>query len=160
PPVPQQQQPMAPVAHIVPAQHAPAIPGSALIDMGRRFLQSSAGLQPGNLPVAHVPPEPVYVTGMRYSSIFIDALIQVPVLTRILVAPGHSLWWLSRILPIVLPALIITIRWWGPDQSTPFGFLLAQLVTVVLAYALFKILGHEIRRYQQTSPDLPPHLRN
>jgi hypothetical protein len=32
-------------------------------------------------------------------------------------------------------------------------------VDLLLLYSMFKILGHEARRYRETAPDLPPSLR-
>jgi hypothetical protein len=39
------------------------------------------------------------------------------------------------------------------------GGLLNKVIDLVLAFLLFKVLGHEARRYRETAPDLPPTLR-
>ena len=54
---------------------------------------------------------------------------------------------------------------WFPGLSaagsfSPFlGIILMKPVDLVLAYFLFRILGREARRYRETAPDLPSHLR-
>jgi hypothetical protein len=60
----------------------------------------------------------------------------------------------------VLLAAILTSKLWVPGSSILIlGDLLVKLVDLLLAFMLFKWLGHEARRYRQTSPDLPPSLR-
>jgi hypothetical protein len=76
------------------------------------------------------------------------------------VDPRYRLSWFGRVVPIVLTAAIATSHWWVIGSSIPlFGSVLDKAVDLVLAFALFKVLGHEARRYRETSPDLPPHLR-
>jgi hypothetical protein len=37
--------------------------------------------------------------------------------------------------------------------------LLVKAVDLVLAFVLYKVLHRAVRRYRETSPDLPPSLR-
>jgi hypothetical protein len=75
--------------------------------------------------------------------------------------PRYQLPWSARVLPLVILAAILTSRFWVPGSSIPYlgDWLLVKLVDLLLAFLLFKWLGHEARRYRQTSPDLPANLR-
>jgi hypothetical protein len=47
-----------------------------------------------------------------------------------------------------------------PFASVPlFGWIPERVAQLVTAFLLFKVLGHEARRYRQTAPDLPRTLR-
>ena len=49
---------------------------------------------------------------------------------------------------------------WVPLATVPvLGFFLEKPVQIVVGFLLFKVLGHEARRYRETAPDLPPSLR-
>ena len=75
--------------------------------------------------------------------------------------PRYHLPWSSRVIPLVLLAAILTSKYWVPGSSIYIlgDWLLVKLVDLLLAFLLFKWLGHEARRYRQSSPDLPPNLR-
>lgn len=75
--------------------------------------------------------------------------------------PRYQLPWSARALSLVFLAAILTSYYWlGPISSIPLlGGILNKLVDLLLAFLLFKWLGHEARRYRQTSPDLPANLR-
>lgn len=89
-----------------------------------------------------------------------DTWAEVRAIVRMFVDPRYQLPWSARVLPLVILAAILASNIWVPFSSVPFlGGLLVKLVDLPLAYLLFKWLGHEARRYRQTSPDLPPNLR-
>lgn len=77
------------------------------------------------------------------------------------VDPRYQLPWTARVLPLVMLAAILTSKYWIPGSSIPIlgDWLLVKLINLLLAFVLFKWLGHEARRYRRTSPDLPPSLR-
>lgn len=90
-----------------------------------------------------------------------DTWAESRAIVRMFVDPRYSLPWSARVLPLILLAAILTSRFWVPFSSIPFlgDWLLVKFVDLLLAFLLFKWLGHEARRYRQTSPDLPAKLR-
>jgi hypothetical protein len=89
-----------------------------------------------------------------------ETIAEARAIVRMIVDPRYRLSWSGRVVPLVLLALIATSWWWVPGTSFfLFGSLLNKAVDLVLAFVLFKVLGQEARRYRETSPDLPPHLR-
>ena len=90
-----------------------------------------------------------------------DTWAETRAIVRMFVDPRYSLPWSARVLPLILLAAILTSRFWVPFSSIPFlgDWLLVKFVDLLLAFLLFKWLGHEARRYRQTSPDLPAKLR-
>jgi hypothetical protein len=90
-----------------------------------------------------------------------DTWAEARAIVRMFVDPRYQLPWSARVLPVILLAAILTSRYWVPFASIPFlgDWLLVKLVDLLLAFLLFKWLGHEARRYRQTSPDLPTNLR-
>jgi hypothetical protein len=90
-----------------------------------------------------------------------DTWAEARAIVRMFVDPRYQLPWSARVLPLILLAAILTSRYWVPFASIPFlgDWLLVKFVDLLLAFFLFKWLGHEARRYRQTSPDLPAKLR-
>jgi hypothetical protein len=90
-----------------------------------------------------------------------DTWAEARAIVRMFIDPRYNLPWAARSLPLVLLAAILTSKYWVPFASVPFlgDWLLVKLVDLFLAFLLFKWLGHEARRYRQTSPDLPAKLR-
>jgi len=74
--------------------------------------------------------------------------------------PRYSMSWGCRLMPLLLLIAFVTTRFWLPGANLlGLGFLIEKVVELVLGFALFKVLGHEARRYRLTAPDLPPSLR-
>ena len=74
--------------------------------------------------------------------------------------PRYSMPWARKLLPLLLLAAFLTTSYWLPGAAIPgIGLVLEKGVLLLLGFALFKVLGHEARRYRETSPDLPPSLR-
>jgi hypothetical protein len=89
-----------------------------------------------------------------------EGLAEARAIFRMYVDPRYRLSWLARILPAVLALSILLSGFWNPLAHLPLvGWLLDKVVDLVLAFALFKFLSHEARRYRETAPDLPPSLR-
>ena len=89
-----------------------------------------------------------------------DTWAEARAIVRMFVDPRYQLPWSARVLPMVLLAAILISHYWVPFSSIPLlGGILVKLVDLLLAFLLFKWLGHEARRYRQTSPDLPANLR-
>lgn len=121
---------------------------------------------PPAVPMAtHVPaavPSLVHsVTRGNLLAFLWDTWAEARAIVRMFVDPRYSLPWSARALPLVLLAAILTSKFWVPFASIPFlgDWFLVKLVDLLIAFLLFKWLGHEARRYRQTSPDLPSNLR-
>jgi hypothetical protein len=125
-----------------------ATPASHITEIGRKVL---AGVDAA---------KPKVVSAGRWGWLFWDAVAEARVFLRMYVDPRYSLSWLGRIGPPVLLVAFFLTYYWVPFTSVPmFGWLLNKTTDLVLAFALFKILGHEARRYRETAPDLPASLR-
>lgn len=89
-----------------------------------------------------------------------DTWAEARAIVRMFVDPRYQLPWSARVLPLVVLAAILTSYYWLPGSSiTLLGNIFNKVVDLLLAFLLFKWLGHEARRYRQTSPDLPANLR-
>lgn len=126
-------------------------------------IRLDVGKQP---PVATAVPASVggIVPSITRSSVlwlFWDTWAEARAIVRMFVDPRYNLPWSARVLPLFLLAAILTSEYWVPFSSIPVlgSWLLVKLVDLFLAFLLFKWLGHEARRYRQTSPDLPANLR-
>ena len=74
--------------------------------------------------------------------------------------PRYTMSWGGRFFPVVLLLAFVTTSWWLPLDKLPgIGWVLQKCVELVLGFALFKVLGHEARRYREMAPELPPWLR-
>lgn len=106
---------------------------------------------PGGVPSA---------AGQHRRWLFRETLAEGRAIVRMFLDPRYRLSWFTRILALALAAAILTSGFWVPLTSVPiFGTLFDKVIDLVLAFVLFKVLGHEARRYRATSPDLPPALR-
>ncbi len=127
--------------------------GGFLAEMGRRIFRPS-----GPVPVAPgtSPPE-------KRRSLLWETVAEGRAIVRMFFDPRYRLSWTGRVVPLFLLAMIATSHWWGCVLGTELplgiGSLMDKVVDLVLAFVLFKVLGHEARRYRETSPDLPPNLR-
>jgi hypothetical protein len=150
--------PPAPPAAVPPP--APAAPAStaALFDAGKRLLGAAANAVT-QAPAPSSAPPPSANGGILW--LLWDTWDEARAIVRMFLDPRYRLPWSSRAIPLAVLVLILTSKYWLPGSSIPFlgDWLLVKLVDLLLAFLLFKWLGHEARRYRQTSPDLPPTLR-
>lgn len=151
PPRPADGQPDAPP---VP----PIAPTAIRIDMAKPLPVATAA----PAPVPSSAPSILHST-TRSSVLWLlwDTWAEVRAIVRMFVDPRYNLPWSARVLPLILLVAILTSKYWVPFSSIPFlgSWLLVKFVDLFLAFLLFKWLGHEARRYRQTSPDLPAKLR-
>ena len=140
---------------------APATAASAamLFDVGKRLLGAAS-----NAVTQAPPPSPAAVPPSGGSGVLWllrDTWAEARAIVRMFLDPRYHLPWSSRVIPLVLLAAILTSKYWVPGSSIYIlgDWLLVKLVDLLLAFLLFKWLGHEARRYRQSSPDLPPNLR-
>ncbi len=126
-----------------------ASPAAVLVDVGQRLLAAAPQAVPARPPG---PPQQTWLLA--------ELLAEARAIVRMYVDPRYSMPWLGRLLPLALLAAFITSYYWAPFTSVPVvGWLLNKVLDLVLGFVLFKVLGHEARRYRETAPDLPPNLR-
>lgn len=152
PPPPPEARPMP-----LPAAPAPPAATAVMLDLGKRLLNAS----PSNAAPASAPG--VATPNSRNSLLWLlrDTWAEARAILRMFLDPRYHLPWSARALPLVVLAAILTSKYWVPGSSIPVlgDWLLVKSVDLLLAFLLFKWLGHEARRYRQTSPDLPTSLR-
>jgi hypothetical protein len=151
-----QREPPAPAGPTVLASAA------ALMDAGRQLLPDihrSAG--PTN--VVTTVPRPAFGGKIAFLG---EVLTELQAIYYMYVDPRYRLSWLGRVVPVVLLGLFFTTGWWVKYGTCGLGaipivgeVLLVRVIELVLCYLLFKIVGLEARRYRETAPDLPAHLR-
>lgn len=86
---------------------------------------------------------------------------------RMYVDPRYRMSWLGRLVPFAFVLFFIFSDWnWFPLRLIFFwnmvdviGPLINKLLLVVFAWVTVKVLGREMRRYQDTTPDVPDVLR-
>lgn len=144
----------------MPIPIAPPQPTSTavLLDVGKRLL----GAATQSITATPMPVPPLEHPNERGGVLWLlwDTWVEARIIVRMFVDPRYQLPWSARVLPLVLLAAILTSYYWIPGTTIPLlGSWLNKAVDLVLAFLLFKWLGHEARRYRRTSPDVPPSLR-
>jgi hypothetical protein len=130
---------------------------AALLDAGKRLLP--AFMKPSAASTSGQPSANASPTGNRWWLVW-DIIAEARVIVRMYLDPRYSLSWMGRTLPLILLAAFLTAQWWVPFNSLPiFGWIFVKVVELLTGFLLFKVLGHEARRYRETAPDLPPSLR-
>lgn len=154
-------RPIAPLAEVLPSEPSPLpqpTSTAVLLDVGKRLLGVAAQT---------VPPAPIAVPNVAHPGarggllwLLWDTWAEARIIVRMFVDPRYHLPWRARVLPLFLLAAILTSYYWIPGTTIPLlGSWINKAVDLLLAFLLFKWLGHEARRYRQTSPDLPSSLR-
>jgi hypothetical protein len=151
---PPPQPPATPVPVAAPQPTSTAV----LLDMGKRLL----GAATQTVTATPMPIPNIEQPGERGGILWLlwDTWIEARVIVRMFVDPRYQLPWSARVLPLFLLAAILTSYYWIPGTTIPLlGSWLNKAVDLLLAFLLYKWLGHEARRYRRTSPDVPPNLR-
>jgi hypothetical protein len=142
-----------------PPQMPPVLPAgpsstALLLDVGKRLLDTAADVMAPPAPVVGRP----YVR--RQYGLFWDTIAQVRAGVRMYVDPRYRKPWHVVTLPPVLLTALLFSYYWVPGTSIPLiGFCLNKVVDLILVYVLFSVVDKEVRRYRETSPDLPSTLR-
>jgi hypothetical protein len=128
-------------------------PTDKLWDLGKRVLTSPVEAA---RTLSSAPDSP----RARRAWLFFETVTEARAIYRMFTDPRYRLSWTGRIGPPLLTLMITVSWWWLPLSSIAVvGTLLNKAVDLLLAFVLFKLLGHEARRYRETAPDLPPSLR-
>ncbi len=154
---PAEQPAVAPPTAAVPNE-TPPTSTAILLDVGKRLLgAASPTAASAPLPIPSIA-QPANRAGIMW--LLWDTWAEARIIVRMFVDPRHHLSWSARLLPLILLAAILTSYYWVPGSSIPLlGSWINKAVDLLLAFLLFKWLGHEARRYRHTSPDLPTSLR-
>jgi hypothetical protein len=127
--------------------------------------------EPASTVAAELPPGPRLATprppGKGAGWLFKEMLAEARVIPRMYFDPRYRMTWLGRFGPLVLVLafffahyVVLLIPLLNLLLSVPIlGAAVVMVAQLVIAFALFKLLAHEARRYRETSPDLPPSLR-
>jgi len=107
--------------------------------------RAAAAEQRGSDP----PPGSASTWGGRWASwLFVDMAQEGRLLIQMIFDRRYQMAWTTRIMAIVLLPLILTSHWWLPLAWLPgFGGFFVSIVNLVLAFALYKALSREVRRY-------------
>jgi hypothetical protein len=95
------------------------------------------------------PPPASSSWGGRWASwLFVDMAQEGRLLIQMIFDRRYQMAWTTRIMAIVLLPLILTSHWWLPLAWLPgFGGFFVSIVNLLLAFALYKALSREVRRY-------------
>lgn len=135
----------------------PAAPRSVrepggLLGMGWLLPFARAAAPPAAIPVADTPAQRAWLA--------LETMTEARAILCMYTDPRYRLTWLGRVVPPCLVAAFFTTGYWVPFSSLPLlGWLPERCAQLVVGFLLFKVLGHEARRYRQTAPDLPANLR-
>ncbi len=153
----------AKVTNQISQELAPAAgtsPAAGLVEIGKRLLAITA--PPAPRSVSPRPP------GAKPGWLLWELWAEARIIPRMYVDPRYRMTWVGRIVPIVL----LLVFFW-PITTLKFVPLLCVMVgdkgiidwlvgtplQLLIAFVLFKVLSHEVRRYRELSPDLPRSLR-
>jgi hypothetical protein len=147
--------------HPPPAAPPVPVPGAAgkggLLDRVRQVIVRAD--PPAAPRVAAAAAAPV-AAAVRRKGLLLDALAELRAILRMFVDPRYRMSKTGWLLSLGLLVALLFSYWWVPGTSLPlFGYWLNKAVDLALAYALFKVLFYQARRYRETAPDLPPSLR-
>ncbi len=114
-----------------------------------------------SIPTAAVAPDaPPPSTEGKRSWLLLEMWAEARAIQYMYFDPRYRMSWHAWLIPLLILAAFITTGWWVPGADiVGMGRLIVKAVEVVLAFAMFKMLAHEARRYRQTAPDLPPWSR-
>jgi hypothetical protein len=143
------------------APPAPAPPAagtrSGLLEKVRKVIvrADAPAAVPGAAAAASLVP-----AAARHKGLLLDALAELRAMSRMFVDPRYRMSKTGWLASLGLLVALLFSYWWVPGTSLPlFGYWLNKAVDLALAYALFKVLFYQARRYRETAPDLPPSLR-
>jgi hypothetical protein len=110
------------------------------------------------LPALSLGPRPSSGPSSR-AGLLRDALAELQAIYYMFVDPRYRLSGFGRFTPLVLLALFLTSSWWLGLMTCGVVAFFDPVVKLALSFVLFKVLGMEARRYRESAPDLPAHLR-
>jgi hypothetical protein len=144
---------------VPPPSDPPAAPPTHAITTPMTAIPAAPQPLPTALPASPSWTEPPLRSGRLWLPF--EIWMEARVIVRMMVDPRYQMSWSGRVVPLVLLALFVTSWWWMPLTSLPagVGYLINKAADLVVCFVLFKVLGHEARRYRLTAPDLPPRMR-
>jgi hypothetical protein len=149
------QQAPPPQTQQTPQQPSGDSSGPSVLGQARALFEVGRHLMP-ELPPGIAPP-----ASRRW--LIWEMIAELRAMVYMYVDPRYRMPWYGYILPPALFVAYLFSKYWVPFASLlddiHLRWVLTVPVDVVLLYSIFKILGHEARRYRETAPDLPPSLR-
>jgi hypothetical protein len=95
----------------------------------------------------HVPPEPA--TAPRPPWLLVDILNEARDMVQMFFDVRYRVGWFTRLLVIILLAMIFTSGLWFPLSYIPWlGTPFDKILDVLLAFLTYKVLSREARRYR------------
>jgi hypothetical protein len=119
-------------------------------------LPPAAPLQPDGAMSSET--SPIFRWGGAWTSwLFLDMFREAKLLVQMILDRRYQMAWTTRIVALVLLPAILTTHWWVPIfffwfplmWLTATAELCVALVNLVLAFALYKALSREVRRYDE-----------
>ena len=104
----------------------------------------------GAAPRDAEPPPPSAWGGRWASWLLVDMFREAKLLVTMIADRRYQMAWTTRIVALIFLPAILTTHWWLPLAWLPaVGGLFVNLVNLVLAFALYKALSREARRYDE-----------
>lgn len=116
--------------------------------------------EPPAAPAPPPPPPPPYVAppGTNSTWLLFELYAEMRAIIHMYLDPRYRLGWRTRLLvPLFIVGIVLSK--WMIGGIYLIGWLLDLPISMLLLYAMFKVLSREATRYRMTSPDLPPALR-
>jgi hypothetical protein len=141
-----------PQAKVAPApDHDAAIIEERVLARISERLPAPAPVRATEETRASVPPDPSPWGGRWSSWLLFDMFREAKLLVQMIFDRRYQMAWPTRLIALVLLPLILTSHWWLPLAWLPgFGGLFVSVVNLILAFALYKALSREGRRYNET----------
>ena len=82
--------------------------------------------------------------------LLLEILAELRMLFWTLFDRRYHMAWITRVITLVLLALILTSTWWVPFAKVDYiGALVDKIADLILGLILFLVLGFEVRRYKE-----------
>jgi hypothetical protein len=82
--------------------------------------------------------------------LLLEILAELRMLFWTLFDRRYHMAWITRVITLVLLALILTSTWWVPFAKVDFiGPLVDKIADLILGLIMFLVLGFEVRRYKE-----------
>lgn len=138
-----------------------------IIDAGRHLLPAAVDALKHGADVADAQAGAQARAGAKGKRpwLLFEVYADLRAMVRMYVDPRYPLGWQGRLLPLILVGAILLSWLWLPGSailgslSGALGTLYMKIVDLALAFVLCKVVHREVRKYRETSPDLPASLR-
>jgi hypothetical protein len=130
-------------------------PVAAIADAGKRLIPIAVATVQARANAATQVAAGTIATKQPW--LIVDCWTELRSMFRMFFDPRYRLTWQTKVYPPILIALMV-LWWWILPSIPVLTTVLDKIVTLVLAFFLYKILSREARRYREVCPHLPPAL--